>query len=266
MKKFLSLFLVVLLCLTFTACGEDDAAPTAGNDAATEATNSLVGSWVDGEGFTWTFNADGTLVLTDGSDTMQLTYSASGANLTMTMGGQTTTGTFTVANNVLTLVNADGDVKTMTKKESTAGIPVVPSVNQATTPTQAPVQSQAPVATQTANNIGAPSDEQVVSATVELIKDQLAEKFEAMFAQKGMNGTAVIRADGTRLVIDLKVVAFNNISTEQLAELQANAGSLQSVVDTMLTNIRQSLPQATGAAFNLCDGNGNVLATVSAGY
>ncbi|MBE6806836.1 MAG: hypothetical protein E7527_02305 [Ruminococcaceae bacterium] len=202
MKKALSLCLVVLLCLTFAACGDEDkaAAPAATDNAATTDA-ALVGTWVAADGETAIFNADATGSI-DGDP---FDWSVSGNKLTVTEqnGG---TGklvfTYAVAGNTLTLTNDEGSSMVYNKTVASAE----PSG------TTAPTQTPDPVTPTVAN----PS--QVVSDGSDLIGIWKADDGLVM----------TINADGTGSMDDDAITW--SVSGSTLALTEKASGETISVV------------------------------------
>ena len=280
MKKVLSLMLVVLLCLTFTACGDDDkvanttitpadgvvsetfssgipsglptdAVTPSESQSATATTapqvvaDSIVGSWRNADGVLLTFNADGTLTVTENGQGVTMTWSASFNQLTLTYNGKSSTGTYTVSGNALTLVNEEGESQTMVKVDASAQ-----------TTTTAPAVN---------NNASAAA--QAVAAFVAENQAELLAQFEAAFtdAANGITCSSTIKAEGTGFVIDVKISALNNVTDAQIQQMKQTYASIQSTFDQSLAMMQSGLPELTYFTINVCDGYGNVLLTIRAG-
>lgn len=113
MKWFLILALGACVALGTAGCGSDD-------DEG--AGDELVGTWnatsYNGQAITSpvsvvvTLRSDGTATaITNtgfGTETMQGTWSAENGALTVTTGGETTTGSYSISGNTLTLVSEEG--------------------------------------------------------------------------------------------------------------------------------------------------------------
>lgn len=285
MKKVFSLMLVVLLCLAFTACGEEDkaadatattvpAAPSDTNGNAiptvptesspiqtpelnvpsfttpTQATTaSIVGSWKNADGLLMTFNADGSLVLSDGAETVTMKWSANGNQISLIFDGETETGSYAISGDTLTMISPDGEVETFVKADS---------------PIQTPSLVTPSVTTPVVNNDAAA---QAVATFVAENQADLLAMFESSFADaaNGITCSSDIKAVGTGFIINVKVSALNGATEEQIQVMEQTYDSLQSTFDQALTQMQSGLPELTYFTINVCDGYGNVLTTVHAG-
>lgn len=140
MKKYLSLLLVAVLCLSIlAACGnknttepaettpaESEAETPAETPAESEngegeeaASGAIVGSWeYTSGGYVYTFNADGTGNYTAGTTVMEFTYTDKGDSVEILYTGNTAPSVFkyTISGNTLSIEDSFGEKVEYTKK------------------------------------------------------------------------------------------------------------------------------------------------------
>ena len=113
------------------------------------------------------------------------------------------------------------------------------------------------------------SPEDKVAKYVEDNGDELLESFEEGFAGSGMIYETEIKAEGTTIVIDVKISDFGlgiEISDEILETikptLQAALDSTKSELSDEFQDWKEELPELESFKMNMCTADGNVLATL----
>ena len=93
---------------------------------------------------------------------------------------------------------------------------------------------------------------------------ELLESFESSFTSSGLTCTSSIRASGTAFIIDVNVNELYDLDAETKAQLQSTFDSMDGVFDQLLPLMQQDLPELTAFTINICDRDGNQLASITA--
>ena len=107
------------------------------------------------------------------------------------------------------------------------------------------------------------------AAVVEFVnenKSELLESMEESFAtSSGMTCTSDIEVVGSGIVISIKINEFDNIPKETKDLLQETYDAMSGAFEGMLSDLQKEIPEVTFMQINVCEKDGDVLATIKAG-
>ena len=107
------------------------------------------------------------------------------------------------------------------------------------------------------------------AAVVEFVKENKSELLESMeesFAtSSGMTCTSDIEVVGSGIVISININEFDNIPKETKDLLQETYDAMSGAFEGMLSDLQKEIPEVTFMQINVCEKDGDVLATIKAG-
>ena len=107
------------------------------------------------------------------------------------------------------------------------------------------------------------------AAVVEFVnenKSELLESMEESFAtSSGMTCTSDIEVVGSGIVISININEFDNIPKETKDLLQETYDAMSGAFEGMLSDLQKEIPEVTFMQINVCEKDGDVLATIKAG-
>ena len=107
------------------------------------------------------------------------------------------------------------------------------------------------------------SDADKVAAYVQKNGDTMKEAFTSSFAgSSGMTCTSNIKAVGCGIVIDININELDDVDPTIKEQMQAAYDSMDSYFDGMLEMAQSELPELDSFTINVCEGDGDVLATI----
>lgn len=107
------------------------------------------------------------------------------------------------------------------------------------------------------------------AAVVEFVnenKSELLESMEESFAtSSGMTCTSDIEVVGSGIVISININEFDNIPKETKDLMQEVYDAMSGTFEGMLSDLQKEIPEVTFMQINVCEKDGDVLATIKAG-
>ncbi len=92
----------------------------------------------------------------------------------------------------------------------------------------------------------------------------LEADFESQFYDKtAMTCDCKISADGTRVVVNCNITGFNDLDETETTKIKILASSMKPTAKSIITDISNIEPEITGVDFNICEEDGDAIATVS---
>ena len=97
-------------------------------------------------------------------------------------------------------------------------------------------------------------------------KSELLESMEESFAtSSGMTCTSDIEVIGSGIVISIKINELDNIPKETKDLMQEVYDAMSGTFEGMLSDLQKEIPEVTFMQINVCEKDGDVLATIKAG-
>ena len=107
------------------------------------------------------------------------------------------------------------------------------------------------------------------AAVVEFVnenKSELLESMEESFAtSSGMTCTSSIEVIGSGIVISININELDNIPQETKDLMQEVYDAMSGTFEGMLSDLQKEIPEVTFMQINVCEKDGDVLATIKAG-
>lgn len=107
------------------------------------------------------------------------------------------------------------------------------------------------------------------AAVVEFVnenKSELLESMEESFAtSSGMTCTSDIEVVGSGIVISININELDNIPKETKDLMQEVYDAMSGTFEGMLSDLQKEIPEVTFMQINVCEKDGDVLATIKAG-
>ena len=101
---------------------------------------------------------------------------------------------------------------------------------------------------------------------INLNKADLLEGFESSFASSsGMTCTSDVEVIGMGFVITININELENVDSSTKAQLQSTYDSMSSTFEPLLDQMQTELPELEYFEIDVCDKNGDLLATIVAG-
>ena len=99
---------------------------------------------------------------------------------------------------------------------------------------------------------------------IENNKSDLESKFrEEFFAKTGKECVCTISANDTRVVFNCNLTGFNDLADADKSKLKILAASMRNTANYALSIITEAEPEVTGADFNVCEEDGDLITTIS---
>lgn len=112
----------------------------------------------------------------------------------------------------------------------------------------------------------AKADNAAIAAYVESNKASLLESMESSFAtSSGMTCTSDIKVEGMGFVITININELDNIDDATKALLQETYDAMDAVFESALETMQKELPEIEYFEVQVCEVDGDALATVTAG-
>lgn len=112
---------------------------------------------------------------------------------------------------------------------------------------------------------GGSSDADAVAAYVDANRAEILSGFEEGFSASGMTCNSSIAAEGTGFVVNVNINELNNVDSATADLMQQSYDALDSTFEGMLEDMKKELPELTYFVFNICDADGDTIATIQAG-
>ena len=107
------------------------------------------------------------------------------------------------------------------------------------------------------------------AAVVEFVnenKSELLESMEESFAtSSGMTCKSDIEVIGSGIVISININELDNIPKETKDFMQETYDAMSGTFEGMLSDLQKEIPEVTFMQINVCEKDGDVLATIKAG-
>ena len=105
-----------------------------------------------------------------------------------------------------------------------------------------------------------------IAEYIEKNEDDLIEGFESSFASSsGMTCSSSIKVEGMGFIIKININELENVESSIKAQLQSTYDSMDSTFEPLLEQMQEELPELEYFEIDVCDKNGDLLATVIAG-
>ena len=105
-----------------------------------------------------------------------------------------------------------------------------------------------------------------VAAYVEEYGDVLLESMEYSFAAtSGLTCKSTIKAVGSGIVISIKINEFDDIPQETKDLMQQAYDAMSNTFEGTLKDLQAEVPEVTYIKINVCEKDGDILATIKAG-
>lgn len=105
-----------------------------------------------------------------------------------------------------------------------------------------------------------------VASYVKNSGDALSDSFEQLFAASSdMTCVSSVKAEGTGIVIDVKINELDNMTQEQKDLMQKTYDDMGDRFDGSLVSIQRQLPEMTYMTVHVCEKDGDVIATIQMG-
>ncbi|MBE6729389.1 MAG: hypothetical protein E7568_04050 [Ruminococcaceae bacterium] len=109
------------------------------------------------------------------------------------------------------------------------------------------------------------SAEDKVAAYVEKNRDELVSTMEESFGESsGMTCSSTIKAEGTGFVMEIRINELDNIPEDTKANLQTTYDGMNSTFVSSLETMQKELPELSYFKINVCEKDGDLLATILA--
>lgn len=96
-------------------------------------------------------------------------------------------------------------------------------------------------------------------------KDELISSMESSFATaSGMTCESSIRVEGNGFIISIKINEFEDIDADTKSQIQGVYDAMQSTFDAALDQMQMELPELEYYKVEVCEKDGDVLATIHA--
>lgn len=99
---------------------------------------------------------------------------------------------------------------------------------------------------------------------VEANEDVLVSSVEQGFAQSGMTCNSSVEVEGNGFAINININELDEVDDAIKSQMQLTYDSMSSVFDAMLTEAQKELPELEYIKVNVCEKDGDVLATITA--
>ena len=110
------------------------------------------------------------------------------------------------------------------------------------------------------------SAESKVASYVEKYGSSLVSGLEEAFAtSSGMTCESSVKAEGTGIIIDIKINELDNLTQEQKDLMQGAYDAMGSSFDVTLTTVQKEISEVTYMTINVCEKDGDVVATIQSG-
>ena len=110
------------------------------------------------------------------------------------------------------------------------------------------------------------SAESKVASYVEKYGSSLVSGLEEAFAtSSGMTCESSVKAEGTGIIIDIKINELDNLTQEQKDLMQGAYDAMDSSFDVTLTTVQKEISEVTYMTINVCEKDGDVVATIQLG-
>lgn len=112
---------------------------------------------------------------------------------------------------------------------------------------------------------GDSADADAVAAYVDANRTEILNGFEEGFSASGMTCTSSIAAEGTGFVVNVNINELNDVDSATADLMQQSYDAMSGTFDGMLEDMKKELPELTYFVFNICEADGDKLATIEAG-
>lgn len=112
---------------------------------------------------------------------------------------------------------------------------------------------------------GAKDNSAKIQAYIDQSGTELIESLEASFATaSGMTCTSSIKVEGNGFIIAININEFDNVDEAIKTQMQTAYDSMQGTFDGMLTDLRAEVPEVEYFKIQVCEKDGDVIATIHA--
>lgn len=112
---------------------------------------------------------------------------------------------------------------------------------------------------------GGSGDADAVAAYVDAHRAEILSSFEEGFSVSGMTCTSSVVAEGTGFVVKVNIDQLNDLDSATANMMQQTYDAMSSTFDGMLETMKQELPELTYFVFDICEADGDTIATIEAG-
>lgn len=109
----------------------------------------------------------------------------------------------------------------------------------------------------------ADTDEQKVAEYVTLYGSDIIAGFTSTMTNQGMTCIPTVRADGTNIVMDVRIQEFDNLPEAAIANAQLAFDSMKSVMTLAVSELKKELPSLNCLVLNMCEVDGDIIATLT---
>lgn len=112
---------------------------------------------------------------------------------------------------------------------------------------------------------GSSADAKKVADYISDNEDYLIKSFEGSITASGLTCKTKIAAEGTGFVINVRINELEDLDDETKDALQETYDGMKSTFESSLELMQKDLPEITYYTVQVCDKNGDLCATVTAG-
>ncbi len=109
------------------------------------------------------------------------------------------------------------------------------------------------------------TDAQKVASYISLHEQELIDTFESAFTGSGMTCSTTLETEGTGFILTVKINELENLTADQKATLQSTYDAAAATFEASLTTMQMDLPELTYFKVLVCEKDGDLIATISAG-